>query len=322
MRVIITGALGFIGSALLRRVLSDKRVISVLNIDCLTYAGSEANVTECVADPRYSWNRTNLRSKKAIGCVVSDFAPTHILHLAAESHVDRSIDDPDAFMLTNVMGTFHLLAAARSIQGVRFHHVSTDEVFGSIAAPAMFTESSAYSPNSPYSASKAASDHIVRAYATTYGLSTTISNGSNTYGPRQNSEKFIPTVIRSCLSKSPIPLYGDGLNVRDWLHVDDHADAIWQVATRAKSGSTYLVGGSEERTNIEVATIICGLFDELRPWKGHSHASLITPVRDRPGHDRRYSVSADAIRLDLGWRTTYTLEDGLRELIKQSIFTK
>lgn len=322
MRVIVTGGCGFVGSALLRRVLSDTRVVAVLNIDCLTYAGSTKNVEECEPCPHYKWSRTDLRNKKAVSSVVSNFAPTHILHLAAESHVDRSIDDPDAFLSTNVLGTFHLLEAARRVSAVRFHHVSTDEVFGSIASPGLFTEDSPYAPNSPYSASKAASDHLVRAYGTTYGLHITISNGSNTYGPRQHGEKFIPTVIRSCLGKSPIPIYGDGLNVRDWLHVDDHADAIWQVATRAVSGSTYLAGGSDERTNIGVATIICRLFDELRPWEGHSHASLITMVKDRPGHDRRYAVSSVRLRLVFGWRTTYKLEDGLRELVKQSIVEK
>lgn len=316
MRVCATGLLGFIGSALARRILADDRVTALLNLDCLTYAGSVKNVID---DPRYSWNRTDLRSRKAVCSVVSGFSPTHILHLAAESHVDRSISEPDAFLSTNVMGTFHLLEAARKVPGVRFHHVSTDEVFGSIAAPALFTESSPYDPHSPYSASKAASDHLVRAYHTTYGLPVTISNGSNTYGPRQHDEKFIPTVIRACITHGPIPIYGDGLNIRDWLHVDDHAEAIWSVATKANPGSTYLVGGGDERTNAEIVTLICRLFDELRPWPAHSHASLITHVKDRLGHDRRYAVDSTKIKLDLGWKTTHKLEDGLRELVKDAI---
>jgi len=319
LRVIITGGLGFIGSALARRILADPSVESLLNVDCLTYAGSESNVAAIASDPRYRWSRTDLRNRKAVASLVDFTSPTHILHLAAESHVDRSISDPDAFLSTNVMGTFHLLEAARLTSGVRFHHVSTDEVFGSIAAPALFTEASPYDPHSPYSASKAASDHLVRAYHSTYGLATTLTNGSNTYGPRQHAEKFIPTVIRACLTRAPIPLYGDGLNVRDWLHVDNHAEAIWLAATRATPGSTYLVGGSDERTNESITTLICRLFDELRPWPGHSHASLITHVTDRPGHDRRYAVDSTRLRLDLGWRTTRILEEGLRSLVQDAL---
>ena len=246
---------------------------------------------------------------------------THVLHLAAESHVDRSIAGPEDFIQTNVVGTFHLLDACRAawdgrFEGKRFHQVSTDEVYGSLGRSGAFTETTPYAPHSPYAASKAAADMLVRAYQHTYGLPAVITNCSNNYGPFQHPEKLIPVVIQSVVARQPIPIYGDGLNVRDWLHVRDHAEALWLVLTRGRDGETYNIGANNERPNIRVVELICDCMDELAPHLGGNSRGLITFVKDRPGHDRRYAIDATKINRELGWTPSYTFEPGIRETLK------
>lgn len=324
MNLLVTGGCGFIGSHVLDHVISQPEVTRVVNLDCLTYAGRLENVAAVAAHPKYRFEQVDLRDKTATLRVVRDHAITHVLHLAAESHVDRSIEGPGDFIQTNIVGTFNLLEACRAAwtqtpdprPQTRFLHVSTDEVFGSLGATGHFTEASPYAPNSPYSASKAASDLLVRAYHHTYGLDTVITNCSNNYGPRQFPEKLIPVVIHKVAARQPIPVYGDGMNVRDWLYVTDHAQALWQALLRGRSGETYCIGGHNEWANLRIVELICDLVDELSPQLGGNSRRLITFVKDRPGHDRRYAIDAAKIDGELGWRPAHTFETGIRETVK------
>jgi dTDP-glucose 4,6-dehydratase len=315
MRILVTGGCGFIGSAVVR--LAVARGHQVANLDALTYAANLANVAQVTNSPLYAFEHADIRDPAALDAVFRRHRPEAVLHLAAESHVDRSIDGPGAFVETNVTGTFNLLQAARAFweregrpDAFRFHHVSTDEVFGSLGAEGRFTEDTPYAPNSPYSASKAASDHLVRAWAETYGLPTLLTNCSNNYGPFHFPEKLIPVVILSALAGRPIPVYGRGENVRDWLYVEDHADALLTVLERGQAGRSYNVGGENEARNIDVVRTICRLLDERRP-EGAPHERLIAFVEDRPGHDLRYAIDPTRIRAELGWRPSVTLEEGL-----------
>ncbi|KAF0180657.1 MAG: rfbB [Limisphaerales bacterium] len=328
MNLLVTGGCGFIGSHVLDHVLAQPEVSRVVNLDCLTYAGRLENVAAVASHPKYRFERVDLRDKAAVLHVVREHAITHVLHLAAESHVDRSIEGPGDFIQTNIVGTFNLLEACRAHWGSsefqvsgfklgpRFLHVSTDEVFGSLGATGHFTETTPYAPNSPYSASKAASDLLVRAYHHTYGLDTVITNCSNNYGPRQFPEKLIPVVINQVAARQPIPVYGDGLNVRDWLYVTDHAQALWQALLRGRTGETYCIGGHNEWANLRIVELICDLVDELAPQLGGNSRRLISFVKDRPGHDRRYAIDAAKIDRELGWRPAHTFEQGIRETVK------
>jgi dTDP-glucose 4,6-dehydratase len=324
MKILVTGGAGFIGSAVCRLFVGEFGA-SVLNVDKLTYAANPASLKPVAGDPRYRFHCADILDRPAIAALLRGFAPDAILHLAAESHVDRSIDGPGEFIRTNIEGTYALLEAAldywRSLPAeqsarFRFHHVSTDEVFGSLGADGAFSEESRYRPNSPYAASKAASDHLVRAWHETFGLPTLLSNCSNNYGPYHFPEKLIPLAILKALYGEPIPVYGKGDNVRDWLYVEDHARALHAVLTRGRPGESYNIGGDGERTNIGVVTAICALLDEMQPNSPHRpHAALITFVADRPGHDRRYAMDASKIRRELGWRPQETFETGLRRTV-------
>lgn len=326
MNLLITGGAGFIGSNLIRYVLSRPEPAKVVNLDCLTYAGHLESLAGVESDPRYVFERVDLRNPDAVRDVFRRHRISHVMHLAAESHVDRSIRGPGAFVHTNVLGTFHLLEACRERwpgtssvdEGgiVRFLHVSTDEVYGSLGPTGYFTEATPFAPNSPYSASKAGSDLLVRAYHRTYGLPTVITNCSNNYGPYQFPEKLIPVVIQSVLHRRPVPVYGDGLQVRDWLYVADHAEALWLALTRGSVGETYNVGGGNEQANLHLVQLLCDLVDELGPGPdGHSRR-LITFVPDRPGHDRRYAIDAGKIRRELGWSPSHTVETGLCKTVR------
>jgi len=324
MNLLITGGCGFIGSNLVRLVMDRPEVTKLVNLDCLTYAGHPENLLGVDKHPRYVFEQVDLRDKPSVLRVVRDHGITHVMHLAAESHVDRSITGPGDFIHTNVTGTFHLLeacremwlGATRSEQGARrFLQVSTDEVYGSLGPEGLFAETTPYAPNSPYSASKASSDLLVRAYHHTYGLPSVITNCSNNYGPYQFPEKLIPVVIQSCLNRKPIPVYGDGMNVRDWLFVTDHAEALWQVLMRGREGETYNVGGHNEWANINIVRLICRLVDELAP-KAPPCEDLISFVKDRPGHDRRYAIDASKIEKELGWTPAHTFETGIRETVQ------
>jgi dTDP-glucose 4,6-dehydratase len=302
-------------------VIDRPEINRLLNLDCLTYAGHLANLEKVSRHPKYIFERVDLRDKSATGKVVHKHAITHVMHLAAESHVDRSIAGPADFIHTNIVGTFHLLEACRgawdgNFTGKRFHHISTDEVYGSLGPTGCFTETTSYAPNSPYAASKAASDLLVRAYYHTYGLPTVITNCSNNYGPHQFPEKLIPVVIQSALARRPIPVYGDGQNVRDWLYVRDHAAALWRVITRGRDGETYNIGGNNQWTNLRLVEVICDLIDELAPQLGGGSRNLITFVKDRPGHDRRYAIDATKMRRELGWTPAYSFERGIRETVQ------
>jgi dTDP-glucose 4,6-dehydratase len=328
VNLLVTGGCGFIGSHVLDHVLAQPEVVRVVNLDCLTYAGRMENVATAATNPKYRFERVDLRDKPAVLRVVREHAITHVLHLAAESHVDRSIEGPGDFIHSNIVGTFNLLEACRahwgssefqvpgSKLGPRFLDVSTDEVFGSLGATGHFTETTPYAPNSPYSASKAASDLLVRAYHHTYGLDTVITNCSNNYGPRQFPEKLIPVVIHKVAARQPIPVYGDGMNVRDWLYVTDHAQALWQALLRGRTGETYCIGGHNEWANLRIVELICDLVDELAPQLGGNSRRLITFVKDRPGHDRRYAIDAAKIERELGWRPAHTFESGIRETVR------
>lgn len=327
MNLLITGGAGFIGSNVIHHVIDKPEVSRLVNLDCLTYAGHLVNLAAVEKHPKYVFEKVDLRDKQATLSVVRKHAITHVMHLAAESHVDRSITGPGDFIHTNVVGTFHLLEACREIwlnppsairsaQPVRFHHVSTDEVYGSLGPTGHFTETTPYAPNSPYSASKAASDMLVRAYHHTYGLPAVITNCSNNYGPYQFPEKLIPVVIQSVLARKPIPVYGDGMNVRDWLYVRDHAQALWQALTRGRDGETYNIGGRNEWANIRIVERICDLIDEMKPGLGGGSRRLITFVKDRPGHDRRYAIDASKIERELGWTPAHTFERGIRETVR------
>ncbi len=326
MNLLVTGGAGFIGSSLIQHLMGRPEVNRLVNLDCLTYAGHPANLRSVAGHPQYRFEKVDLRNKAAVLRVVQEHAIDQVMHLAAESHVDRSISGPGDFIHTNIVGTFHLLEACRerwsqngpagANAGARFLHVSTDEVYGSLGPTGYFKESTPYAPNSPYSASKAASDLLVRSYHHTYGLPTLITNCSNNYGPRQFPEKLIPVVIQNILNRKPIPVYGDGLNVRDWLYVGDHSEALWQVLRRGRLGETYNIGGHNEWANIRIVELICDLVDELDPARGGESRRLITFVKDRPGHDRRYAVDAGKMEQELGWKPAHTFEQGIRETVR------
>jgi dTDP-glucose 4,6-dehydratase len=316
MKILVTGGLGFIGSAVVR--LAVARGHHVVNLDAETYASSHASVAEATATNRYAFEQADIRDRSAVDRVLALHRPDTIMHLAAESHVDRSIDGPGDFVSTNVLGTYTLLEAARAYArpaGFRFHHISTDEVFGSLGATGRFTETTPYDPRSPYSATKAASDHLVRAWYETYGLPVVLTNCSNNYGPYHFPEKLIPVTILNALHGRPIPVYGQGINVRDWLFVEDHADALLTVLERGALGRSYNIGGNAEATNISIVRRICALMDEMEP-AGAPHDRLITFVADRPGHDLRYAIDATRIRDELGWQPSVTLDEGLRRTVR------
>ena len=319
---IVTGGAGFIGSNLVDHLLAQQPEAKVVVFDALTYAGNPDNLREADATGRMRFVKGDITDRAAVRKAISEYRPSALFHLAAESHVDRSIDGPRVFLETNVMGTFELLAAsfdyykeldAASKETFRFVHVSTDEVYGSLGAEGYFTETTPYAPNSIYSASKAGSDHMVRAYFETHGLPTVTTNCSNNYGPYQFPEKLIPLMIISALDKRPLPIYGKGENVRDWLHVNDHASALLNVLDSGRPGDSYLVGGDAERSNIDVVKTICALLDEK--IGGGPHAELITFVTDRPGHDHRYAIDASKIRDELGWRPSVGFEEGLEQTV-------
>jgi len=324
LKVMVTGGAGFIGSAVCRLFVAELGM-SVLNIDKLTYAANLASLRPIENHPGYRFERGDVTDRERLDELLRSFQPDAVLHLAAESHVDRSIDGPGAFIKTNVEGTYAMLEAARDYwrslppqqaQAFRFHHVSTDEVFGSLGPDGKFTEESRYQPNSPYAASKAASDHLVRAWHETFGLPTVMSNCSNNYGPYHFPEKLIPLAILKALHGEPVPVYGKGDNVRDWLYVDDHARALHAVLTAGRPGESYNIGGDGERTNLQVVRGICALLDELAPDSPHRpHERLISFVEDRPGHDRRYAMDAGKIQGELGWRARESFETGLRKTV-------
>jgi dTDP-glucose 4,6-dehydratase len=324
-RFLVTGGAGFIGSAVVRHLI-DRTNNQVLVIDKLTYAGNLESLSPVSSNPRYAFEQLDIVDTPAMRRVIGSYRPDVVMHLAAESHVDRSIDGPGEFIQTNVVGTFSLLQAALEYwrglsdagkRDFRFHHISTDEVFGSLGPTGLFREDTAYQPNSPYSASKAASDHLVRAWFHTYGLPTVLSNCSNNYGPYHFPEKLIPLMIINALEGKQLPVYGKGDNVRDWLHVEDHADALIAVATRGKPGESYNIGGRNERTNLDVVTAICALLDELAPDAAIGpREKLITFVTDRPGHDARYAIDASKIVGELNWQPRFNFDTGLRDTVR------
>jgi dTDP-glucose 4,6-dehydratase len=323
MKIIVTGGAGFIGSAVVRTLLREDGP-QVVNLDKLTYAGNLESLASVAASPRYSFAHMDICDAQGVAALLDAEQPDAIMHLAAESHVDRSIDGPMAFVETNIVGTAILLQAAlrywRSLKGARkeqfrFHHISTDEVFGSLGAAGLFREDTPYAPNSPYSASKAASDHLVRAWHHTYGFPAVMTNCSNNYGPFQFPEKLIPLTILRTMEGKPLPVYGRGENVRDWLHVEDHALALIAVLKQGRLGETYNIGGGAERQNIDVVRGICGLLDEIRPGQ-RPHADLITFVADRPGHDLRYAIDSSKIRQELGWVPRESFESGLAHTVR------
>ena len=319
MKILVTGGAGFIGSGVVR--LAVGRGHEVVNLDALTYAADLRNVAEVEDSPLYAFERADIRDRAALDRIFARHAPDAVMHLAAESHVDRSIDGPGTFVETNVMGTFHLLEAARAWwqgrgrpEGFRFHHVSTDEVFGSLGPEGRFTEETPYDPRSPYSASKAGSDHLVRAWGETYGLPVVLTNCSNNYGPYHFPEKLVPVVILNALHGRAIPVYGAGQNVRDWLYVEDHADALLLVLEQGRVGRNYNIGGENEARNIDLVRTVCRLLDARRP-ENAPHERLIEFVADRPGHDARYAIDPTRIRDELGWRPSVTLEEGLARTV-------
>jgi dTDP-glucose 4,6-dehydratase len=321
MNLLITGGAGFIGSNLIHHVIDRPEVGMLVNLDCLTYAGRLENLEGVARHPKYVFEKVDLRDKSVVLEVVQRHAITHVMHLAAESHVDRSITGPGDFIHTNVVGTFNLLEACRTLwqspaSGQRFLHISTDEVYGSLGPTGLFTEATPYAPNSPYSASKATSDMLVRAYHHTYGLPAVITNCSNNYGPYQFPEKLIPVVIQSVMARKPVPVYGDGMNVRDWLYVRDHAEALWLVLTGGRVGETYNIGGHNEWANLNIVQLICDLVDEMAPQLGGGSRRLITFVKDRLGHDRRYAIDATKIEKELGWLPAHKFEQGIRETVR------
>ena len=328
MKILMTGGAGFIGSAIIRKILSSTSN-SVVNVDSITYSGNLDSLTEAELNVNYVFEKVDICSVEEIKRVFDTHKPTVVMHLAAESHVDRSIDGPMVFMQTNIIGTFILLEQSRKYynsldpslkQAFRFHHISTDEVYGDLeGADKLFTEKTPYSPSSPYSASKAASDHLVRAWGRTYGLPFIITNCSNNYGPYHFPEKLIPHVILNAIHGKPLPIYGDGLQIRDWLFVEDHAEALIKVVTEGEIGETYNIGGHNEKTNLEVVETICDLLEEMAPNKPsgvNSYRDLITFVKDRPGHDARYAIDASKIAGELGWVPEETFETGLRKTVQ------
>ena len=320
MKLLVTGGAGFIGSAVVRQAMAAGH--EVVNLDALTYAACLANVASVAEHPGYRFVQGDVRDGALLETVFVEHCPDAVMHLAAESHVDRSIDGPGAFIETNVIGTYTLLQAARGYwerqgrpEAFRFHHISTDEVFGSLGADGQFTEETPYDPRSPYSASKASSDHLVRAWGHTYGLPVVLSNCSNNYGPYHFPEKLIPVVILNALAGKPIPVYGAGENVRDWLFVEDHADALLTVVGQGQVGRSYNIGGENEARNIDLVRMICALMDEMVP-EGAPHDRLVSFVTDRPGHDLRYAIDPKRMRGELGWRPSVTLEEGLRRTVR------
>jgi len=315
MKLLVTGGAGFIGSAVVRRAIGQGH--QVVNFDALTYAACLENLAPVAGSPDYAFEHADIRDRAALDRILARHQPDAIMHLAAESHVDRSIDGPGTFIETNITGTYNLLEAARAYwtragkpERFRFHHISTDEVFGSLGPTGQFTEDTPYDPRSPYSASKASSDHLVRAWAETYGLPVVLTNCSNNYGPYHFPEKLIPVVILNALHGRPIPVYGAGENVRDWLYVEDHAEALLLVVQKGELGRSYNIGGENEARNIDLVRKICALLDERRP-DGAPHDRLITFVEDRPGHDARYAIDPTRIREELGWRPSVTVDEGL-----------
>jgi dTDP-glucose 4,6-dehydratase len=328
MNLLVTGGCGFIGSNFIRQRLagSDPQVGRIVNLDKLTYAGNPANLADLASDPRYRFVHGDIGDEALVGRLLAEHRIGAVVNFAAESHVDRSIDSPEPFVETNVVGTLRLLNAVRRVWGglpgperaaFRFHHISTDEVYGALGpADPAFTEATPYAPNSPYAASKAASDHLVRAFRHTYGLPTLTTNCSNNYGPYHFPEKLIPLVILNALDGKPLPVYGDGMQVRDWLYVEDHANAIWEVLRRGRPGETYNIGGLSERPNLEVVRGICALLDRQRPLPGgRPYAAQIRNVADRPGHDRRYAIDCSKIGRELGWRPRESFESGLSKTV-------
>lgn len=324
MKILVTGGAGFIGSAVVRQAVRDGH--SVVNLDALTYAACLDNVASVSDSPNYTFEQADIRDRAALDRIFAQHKPDVVMHLAAESHVDRSIDGPGDFIDTNITGTYQMLEAARAYwiradrpDTFRFHHISTDEVYGSLPNdPAvMFTEDTSYDPRSPYSASKAASDHLVRAWAETYGLPVLLTNCSNNYGPFHFPEKLIPVIILNALAGKDLPIYGDGSNIRDWLFVEDHADALLTVVLKGKLGRTYNIGGENERTNLELVKTLCSILDAKRPRAdGASYGDQITFVTDRPGHDARYAIDPTRIRDELGWRPSVTVEEGLERTVQ------
>lgn len=325
MKILITGGAGFIGSAVVRHIIQNTGD-SVINVDKLTYAGNLESLACVSANPRYAFEQTDICNQRELDRIFVEHAPDAVMHLAAESHVDRSIDGPADFIKTNIVGTYTLLEATRRYwqrlpEGrkatFRFHHISTDEVYGDLEGPdKLFTEDTPYAPSSPYSASKASSDHLVRAWHRTYGLPTLITNCSNNYGPYHFPEKLIPLMILNALEGKPLPIYGSGDQIRDWLFVEDHACALYKVVTEGNVGETWNIGGHNEKRNIDVVHAICTLLDELAPSRYTPYASLITHVPDRPGHDRRYAIDAGKIERELGWLPQETFETGLRKTVQ------
>ena len=326
MRILVTGGAGFIGSAVIRHIIENTHH-HVLNVDKLTYAGNLESLRSIEKSERYKFSQTDICDQVVLERIFHEFQPDSVMHLAAESHVDRSIDGPAAFIQTNIVGTYSLLEAARKYwlsltldakEAFRFHHISTDEVYGDLVGTTdLFTETTPYAPSSPYSASKASSDHLVRAWQRTYGLPTIVTNCSNNYGPYHFPEKLIPLVILNALDAKPLPIYGKGDQIRDWLFVEDHARALYQVVTEGVVGETYNIGGHNEKQNIEVVKTICKILDELKPQStGQKYETLITFVKDRPGHDLRYAIDAAKIEKELSWTPQETFETGIRKTVE------
>lgn len=325
MKILISGGAGFIGSAVIRHIIRNTQD-SVVNLDKLTYAGNLASLAECAQSDRYAFKQADICDHESVAALLQQHQPDAVMHLAAESHVDRSISGPADFVQTNLVGTYTLLEAVRSYwlgldadkrSAFRFHHISTDEVYGDLdGVDDLFTESTPYAPSSPYSATKAGSDHLVRAWHRTFGLPVLVTNCSNNYGPYHFPEKLIPLVILNALAGKPLPVYGKGDQVRDWLYVEDHARALYEVVTRGVPGETYNIGGHNEKRNIEVVESLCVLLDEMRPLRGRNYRDQITFVQDRPGHDRRYAIDASKIERELDWTPRETFESGLRQTVE------
>jgi dTDP-glucose 4,6-dehydratase len=327
--ILITGGAGFIGSNFIPYFMNAHKDVKIINLDLLTYAGNLENLKEIESSPNYTFIQGDICDYNLINDIFNKYHPTGVIHFAAESHVDNSITGPRAFINTNILGTFNLLEACRThwydapftpkegCENYRFHHISTDEVFGSLGETGFFKETTPYAPNSPYSASKASSDFLVRAYHHTFGLNTTTSNCSNNYGPKQHSEKLIPTIIRNCLNQNPIPIYGNGQNIRDWLYVEDHAQAIDLIYHNGKNGETYNVGGHNELTNLEITHTICAILDNERPLPDNKkYSSLITFVKDRAGHDKRYAIDPTKLETELSYTPKETFQTGIIKTVK------